>query len=407
MEWYSLLIVLIGLGLIYKFQPEKLNIVVIIIPLVVSALIIFITSLISNNNLMSDEEYRSSLIVKARYYEYWESWVVKECSRQVPCGEDCSTDSQGKRTCHTKYCTEYYDCSYYDHNYEYYQITDELNINHNVSKNEYLKLKSKWNSNPNFIELNRNIKYHYSCGVDGDAYEINWNPIDIHKTETYNWIGSFVNRTRLNKSAFNYQNKITDQIADSIGLYRYPTINYNDNNSQQYILGLDKLKIYNKQQIDSITNLYNHLNGHLGPRNKVHVFVLLFHNKSQDIALTQEAYWEGGNQNELVVCIGLDKNDNNVIKLQWVKSFSWTDNKKTLIDIRENIMEQDTLDFISYHNIIKSAIINDKYHYKNLDKDFEYLDADLSDNSVILIYILVTLINIGFVAFVLNNDNLI
>lgn len=116
---------------------------------------------------------------------------------------------------------------------------------------------------------------------------------------------------------------------------------------------------------------------------------------------------ENGNQNELVICVGLDKNDNNVIKPQWVKSFSWTDNKKTLIDIRENIMESDTLCFKKYHNIISDAIINDKYHYKDLDKDFEYLDADLNDGAIILIYVLVTIINIGFVAFVFNNERLL
>lgn len=389
MEYLSLIFSLVSILILYKLKNE--NIIPFSLIVIFGSLgILFISNLINKYSLTSDQEFNSSIVSNARYYEYWETWVEETCTRQVPCGQTCTT-SNGSTSCTTNYCTETYDCSYCDHNNDYYEAIDEINNSYSIDKIEYDFLRKKWGSDIKFVELNRKINHYGGCGVDGNAYQINWDK-NIHKTETYNWIKNFTNRTRLNKSAFNYNLTISDSEAVSMGLYKYPKIK--NDYKQEYLLGFDKIKHkYNNATVDSIESSFKYLNGSLGVNNKVHVFVLLFMNKPQDISIKQEIHWEGGNQNEIVVCIGLN-NKNNTLKTEWVKSFSWTDNKKTLIDIRENIMELDSIDFFKCNKIISDAIIKDKYHYKNLDKDFDYLDIDLSDNTIILDFILVFLFNL-------------
>lgn len=393
MEWLSVCLALLSTLFIYKVLRDESALICLGIGVLGSSFLVLLVSQIYQSNMMEDEEFRSSIVIEARFYEEWETWVEKTCSRQVVCGEDCSTDSQGKRSCSTRYCTEYYDCSYCDNNPEYWEAYDNRGHSWNISQSEYNFLVQKWSSPKQFVDLNRSILKHYSCGKDGDMYSARWDG-NVFKTESYNWKTSFVNRTKLSKSAFNFK-QIEKPEADSLKLYHYPDIN---GYKQPYILGADKLKL-SPSQLDSVVTLSKHFNGYHGPTNKLHLFILIFDNKSQSIALKQEEYWEGGNQNELVVCIGQDKG-----KILWVKAFSWTDNKKVLVDIREDISELDTLNLFKVFDILHSDV-NQHFKYKNLNKDFEYLDVDLSVSIIIWIWVIVLIFNVLLVVFIINRQS--
>lgn len=334
-------------------------------------------------NLMHDEEYRSSLVIEARHYQYWETWKVETCSRQVACGEDCSTDSQGRTSCSTKYCTEYYDCSYCDGNNEYWQAFDNRGHAWSIPKSDYEYLCNKWSKPKVFNDLNRDINFSNGCGKDGDMYSIRWGG-EVYRTESYNWTASFINRTKLSKTTFKFL-EISDADADSLGLYRYPKIS---NYRQDYILGISYLNLSSSQK-DSIITLSKYFNGFHGPNSKLHTFILLFKNKPQDISLKQQSYWEGGNQNELVVCIGSDDKNH----INWVHPFSWTDNKRVLIDAREDISEIDSLDFKKVYGTLNKSV-NKHFKYKDLDKDFDYLNADLSNTAIFWVWFIVFICNL-------------
>jgi hypothetical protein len=85
----------------------------------------------------------------------------------------------------------------------------------------------------------------------------------------------------------------------------------------------------------------------------------------------QEAYWDGGNDNELVICIGLD---NKTRKIQWTRPFTWSPERSIIPDVREDIM---TYSRFNVDNIAKSVYINVKKEYKRKDfKEFSYITVE-------------------------------
>jgi hypothetical protein len=46
---------------------------------------------------------------------------------------------------------------------------------------------------------------------------------------------------------------------------------------------------------------FNYINGYLGTKKHLSTYTMIFKNKPLSIALKQEIYWQGGNDNELNV----------------------------------------------------------------------------------------------------------
>ncbi len=315
-----------------------------------------------------DTEYWGSMITEARYYEYWSSWVEETCTRTYECGTQ-----DNPRT-----CTETYDCSYCDRNSPYWEVYDDAGNSWKVSEAYYNYLRGKWAAVPRFIDMNRSIHKHWSCGEDGDAYSISWN-YKIASSEAAVTKHSYINRVQASHSAFKLP-YIDKKTARTKGLYEYP--GFTDHYKQKVVLGADS--IYSPKEINTIEQWYQYFNGHYGALNKVKLFVILYYDKPIQISYDQEAYWDGGNQNELVVCMSLDKKTK---KIQWVRPFSWTDRKRVIIDIRDDVSQLGTFRPRAVYDIIERSIGNSTM-YKSFKKDFSYLDVDLTTGSIVIIIIL-------------------
>jgi len=333
---------------------------------------------------VQDKLYQSEIITRARYYESWETWVKKRCSYTT------CTGSGKNRHC----TTHYYDCSYCDYNHEYYTAVTVSGREYGITREKYYELMHRWKSKQQFNELDRNINYHGSCGKDGDMYEVVWNN-DIYTSETATIEKSYENKTQVALSAFNYK-KITPDEAFKLKLYEYPEITnvYN----QEFILGLNTLS-YTTQQLDSIQKLYSFLNGYYGKNNKVHVFILLWNGFDQSIALKQEAYWARGNENEIIINIGVSPGK----KLDWVYAFSWCKNKMIEVDLREDIMELKKLNFQKMYPIITREITQ-HYKYRNLKEDFAYLDIELTTKQLVIAFILSIILTIILIVQFLKHE---
>lgn len=381
MIWYSLLIPLIISGVGYFAFKKQITPLELFIPTIISFIIVLISYFAMKSSTLQDVEYNGYVIVEARYYEAWSTWVDRTCSY-----ESC-TGTGNNRTC----TTIYYDCSYCDENSAYWEVVDSGGNHIGITEEKYNQLKKKWNATPQFVELDRSIDEHGSCGVDGDMYSIKWDN-HIYTSETSTYEKSFTNILKCNHSAFNYP-VITKEEAIKKGLYDYPTLN---GIKQECILGLDSIDIRGKERYKI---KLDYLNGKLGPKNKVRVFTLLFKGKPIDIAFLQEAYWDGGNQNELIVCIGVDKTG----KLNWVKPFSWCDNKRIIVDTREDIMKSKQLDI---NNLYKTYDTNIQkfWHYKSFE-DFNYLSFEPTKGQLIFVYITTLIVSlISFFWCVFNQE---
>ena len=383
MIWSAILIPIVVSLIGYLFFNHKLTIVELLLSILGGVLAIIISYYSIKSVSLTDNEYNGYMIVEARYYEPWETYVHKTCSYTTThsCGKNC-----------TYTVTHYYDCSYCDEHPARYTLLDTGGNEFSISKEEYNSYVKLWNhKTPQFVELNRDIEYYGGCGKDGDMYRVNWNGRIENSVASTTEI-SFTNILKSNHSAFNYPN-ISQEQAKKLSLYEYPTIN---NYYQKSVLGLDSINLQNGKYL---MNYVNYLNGTLGKQYKSKVFLLIFPNKDIDIAFKQEAYWDGGNRNEINVCVGTDKVGN----IKWVKVFSWNKDKLLSVNLREDIVQQKSLNNVSpICNIIDSNI---KTHYKWRDfEDFNYLSFQPTTKQLILIYSITLIISLIILFIGIRND---
>lgn len=388
MELYALIIPVLAAIIVFMLFKKKVVWWELSLPIVVCTLAILITRYTAEKIMVSDTDYRGGMVVEARYYEPWTTWVDKTCSYTT-------TSGSGKNQTTT---THYYDCSYCDEHSARYEVLDNQGNTWTVDKSKYEELKSRWQSAPKFVELNRRIEHHGSlfgggCGIDGDMYRVNWNG-EVKTSEASSWKHSYENKIKAARSAFNYL-EVTKKEAREKGLYDYPPIY--DQYKQEAILGADS--IYKGATLDSIKHLYRYANGAYGPSKRVKIFVLLFYNKPIDIAFLQEAYWIGGNHNEFIVCIGLDKSTK---KIDWVKPFTWADNKRVSVETREEVANLQYFEPTKVYGAIVRSV--NTYFSPKSFKDFHYLSVELPTWAIVLIWVLTLGITIWINYWSIKND---
>lgn len=390
--WLAMLIPFIGCAIAYKLYPKKFVWWELLLPTLACFLFILVTKFTIEKSMLSDTQYRGGLIVEARYYEYWSTWVHKTCSEQYACGT-YTTGSGKNRTTHTRYCTRYYDCSYCDENNAYWEVYDDQGHNWNVSEAEYNRLMKQWNAKPEFVELNRDIERHFGCGQDGDMYRIRWDG-GMLSAESSTWETSYENHVQVSKSNFDLRD-VSEEDARKYGLYDYPKVT---GYKQANILGIDSLNYLQQNYKLGAKKMFEYFNGTYGPKRKLRFYVLLFFDKPIDVAIKQRNYWDGGNKNEVVLCIDVNRNTG---KINWVYPFSWGENKRIQIDLREDVANMETLNFTTLYHIANKA--TEGFVYRDFTQ-FNYLSVDPPTWEVWLVYIITLGITIGVLIFGYKNE---
>lgn len=371
MIWFILLIPIVAiLILLFNFKRQMTwweYVLLFIIPVAVIA----ITKVASVSSQTKDYEVWNAYLTSARYVEAWSTWVVETCSKEV------CTGSGDDRRCHT----EYYDCSYCNDHREYWEAYDNLGNSYRISESQFNYLCSKW-KNKTFKELNRRIKRHGSCGVDGDEYITQYNNVfeDMVPIASRH---NYENKIQASKSVFNFQKVDTVDIRE-LGLYEYPPIdmwNYNP------IIGGNSIAASQRLQ---------KWNGKLGSFKQVHILICVYKNKPFESALMQENYWVGGNKNEFILCIGLD--DEN--KIEWTHVISWTEQEKLKIDVREDVkdMPYDLMKIVDYTaDKVSKQFVRKKF------ADYDYISIKPTGTAIVVAFIITLVLTIGLsVFFVLN-----
>lgn len=379
----SLIIPILATYITWKFFPHKIVPAEVIIPLIASLLIAIISKFAIDKALTNDTEYWSNGIKGVTYYEPYTTWVNKTCSRTYSTG-------YGK---HRRSHTVYYDCSYCDENNASYAKIDDKNGEHSISYDEYVKIKSTWTTHQQFVELNRDIDYSGNCGKDGDAFYTKW---DGRKESAYNIVSehTYENRIQAAHTVFDYKD-FKEGEAKKLGLYDYPSIN---GDQQISILGHEQFKWYTPQLFNRDYRLMSYIDGKYGPLKQCKTFVLLFKNKPLSTAFDQEAYWEGANKNEFILCISMDDNG----KLQWVKSFGWSTNKRVHVDAREEIMNQGKYDFWKISESLDKIILP-SFERKQFT-EFNYITVEPPFKTKVTVVIIIAFLCIAFNIWSVKND---
>ena len=328
--------------------------------------------IISSGN-SDDTEYWSTRFERVEKHEAWDEEV--SCSHSYDCY--CSTDEDGYESCST--CYEHsYDVD--DHPPGYYKV-DNMGNKYSISESEYIRLKNKM-GNSTFKDLHRD--YH---SYDGDMYYTTWNK----KMKDYECITSthtYTNKTQAVPNTFNFPEVDSFDLA-TYELYEYPTASGRSRYYQKNILGHNDRFAEHQLQI---------VNGEIGHKKQVKIFILIFHNKSMEAKNLQEAYWKGGNKNEVVIPINIDDTG----KPTWCLPFSWSEKEGFKVDIRDFVLSQEKLNLSKIIKFSEKSII-ENYERKEF-ADFEYLEVPLTSTQMIWGIVLSIVINLGVSIFIIGNS---
>ena len=367
MEILIFLIPIVTVGILaFKFREKTAwwEYVVVLVP----SILLFFALKYSFVYISSlDKEYLSDLVSKITYYEDWDETVMVTHTRTVSCGK-------GKTRTETYVVPER---RYHPKRYVYETVTGETN---DVSEDEYKLICYKLNMPAVFKDMHRSYR-----SKDGDAYVTSWNRTR-ENSYPVTWTHLYQNKVKASSySIFKYGNMSEEEIKEN-KLFDYPEIKNNDQNP---ILGF--------AATDTDIDAVRYLNGYRGPKNQIHVFILCFDNPSLEVAEMQKAYWQGGNKNEFVVCLGVK--NNTVI---WCNPFSWSDEPMLEVKTRDYFIKHPDINFKDYAEWLDTQI--DKNWHRKEFNDFNYLSIELSIGWYIAILIIILCYNVGISYWVITNE---
>ena len=333
--------------------------------IVPSLLFTFITQLIMVSVNSSDTEYLGSYVNRITYYEPWDEMVRVRHTR---------TDKDGDTEVYYTWEREY-------HSECYTYVDNESNWEYHLSKKEYEVIKKRMGNNSVFRDMNR--KYHR---IDGDAYDIYWDKTIEHLYDITT-PHSYTNKIKASQShtIFKYSD-ISEEDAKELGLYEYPDIKLMNQNP---IIGRN-VTDKDKQRIKYINATY-------GKTHQFRVYMLFYEGKDIEISEQQKAYWQNGNKNEFVVCLGTQKDS-----VVWCNPFSWCDEPKLEVLTRDYFIQNPKVDIDAYGKWLQTQIPT-KWKRKEF-ADFEYIRIGLSRGQYIALIIIMILLNIGISVFLVMND---
>jgi len=372
------LIPILTAGVLWYFFRHKTLWWEFLIPFAASILIGLIFKFAGEYSQTRDTEYWSGIIQTAEHYEDWNERVP--CRHPKYCTRTVSDGKGGTKT-------ETYQCGYYhpydvDYHPEYWQVNDDNGLSCHVSHNVYNKLVNKF-GNKKFVDLGR----HYHSN-DGDKYVASWPKTD-ETIECMVTSHTYENRVQASTDIHNFP-EVTEDEVKMYKLYEYPKIH--SYYKQTNLLG----SIDGSKRFDRKLEL---LNAKLGRKKQVKVFVLLFNTPDREAGMKQEAYWKGGNKNEVVVCIGLDKDKN----VDWCYPFSWTESEIVMVDIRTHIEEaegklnlDESIDYI--YKEVESNFVRKQF------ADFDYITVPPTTSQLVWTLIITLLINVGLSFWLVKNE---
>lgn len=323
--------------------------------------------------MTSDTEYWSETAVEVEYEGAYDEYIHKTCTREYACG----TDSKGN----TEYCTETYDCSYVEHYSPKYRIKSNNNSIY-ITSSEYNRIKSKWGNEKK--TGTHPEAYTYDDGIYS-SYWLNRRELIECMVESHR----YENRVQAAHTIFKFRD-VSAEDKKKYALYDYPKIY--DYYKQECILGPgDKTQeiAEHKMQI---------LNAELGPKKQVKAFILIFRGQPKEAGIMQEAYWEGGNKNEFVLTIGVDKQN----RVQWTYPFTWAQHSIVKVDTREFVLEQSQLNLEKISDFLYEEL--DKKFVRKHFSEFNYLTVEPSTTSIVWSAIVLIIFTILLVYWFVTNE---
>lgn len=305
----------------------------------------------------SRTEYLGSMVRDINYEESWTELV--EVS-------ETKTDSKGNSYTVKRIEERYHKEKYYFHTTRGTKIKTDYGF--------YSFVRDLWKLPCTELSWSGN---HIKGGVRyGSCYEMS----DFDETERENpknWVPiteshSYTNKVQASNSIFKFE-KIDKKQASEMGLLDYPAIYSHD---APCVLSNDILVP------KAVDELFRKFNARYAPEYQMRLYILLFDSsKGISISEHQRAYWQGGNKNEFVVCIGMKSN----VEIEWARAFSWADEQSKEVKTSEWLMKHSNIDWEKFYSWLRWNLMDWK---RKEFKDFDYISISLPLWQILIIFLL-------------------
>jgi hypothetical protein len=359
-------------------------------------LVCLIFALTTGNLQTRDKEWCTQKCSRIEYHEKY----VREWEEYVPptYDEDGNQTGGGYWETHT------------EHHAPHWDKIGENGKSYRMTKKKYELIKRQWLANGQkevYKDLHHSDQRHkwgcpkgQKCNCSdgrGDMFYIQW-PASHHTIQTITWTQTWHNRVKATKeTVFRFPEVSEERAAE---LYQLPSPNKDWETN--CILGNG-----GPTQGEANQELLRQ-NALVGPRSAndyekaCRMWVLIFNESVRDVdARDQEALWKGGNKNEFILCIGVDKE----YKPDWSYVISWTNNNKVKIDVRDYVMDEysgkpiDLVDVVGY----MSKRCTEDFTRKT-EAEWSYLSVVPPMWAIVVCWAVTLLVNGGVTAFVILND---
>lgn len=324
----------------------------------------------------ADIQYLGNYAVAVKHYDHWDEWIDQTCTETIGHGDDATTIT--------------YDCSYReDHPEEWVAVLPD-GQERNIDQPTYISYLRQWNTPMQFIDMKRDY-YH----IDGDAQQYDWNR-QWYNALTFTEPDAYENRLRAARTLYDL-NDVSAADIDFYHLQQYPSLRHTD------CYGLERTDhrpVIGAQVSDSIQRRFQFINGYYGSKYQFRIYVVLFPGQPVSASVEQRNLMEGGNKNELVVCIGTDST---ATRVKWVNTFSWCDNPALEVKLKQTLSAQDTLRLQYLADEVELGLYDGLWHRKKFS-DYNYIKVDLSAMQSVWFLLIVLAVNIGVSLWVVRNE---
>lgn len=251
----------------------------------------------------SDVEWRTERLEQVEYYEDWNETVTYVTV--VPGPNGTSTTQVHTRV---------------DYHAPKWILIGDRGTEVRGDKQDYEKVVRQWGTEK-FVDMRR-----VHAGNDGDKYFAKFpGARDLYDTFALTTTHKYTNKVAASSNVFDYEEVDTDEFP----VIDYPKSGWSISRDHHWLSSGSPLLQDEAQRLAVF-------NSRWGPTKQVRVWVVKMldeNNQGLDLGYAQEAHWQGGNKNELVICYGVDSDDT----VKWGHVFSWTEREDFKVGLRSMI----------------------------------------------------------------------
>lgn len=351
MIWLCLVVPVITCIILYVFFKREVTSLEFVGLIGTSVIFILICKLIIGQMQVTDTEFWNGWVTESQYHESWTEIIVETV-----------IDSDGKSHLQTRTV---------HHPPEYYAFTsnDEKII---INKKTWNHLLNKWGG-----EINRRWSSDPVKNSVKPSLDIHYTPI---VTQHF-----YKNKTQASNSVYKFE-KIED--PEKAGVYEYPVL-------QSYGMIYDPIIGLSTPEAERCLFEWN---SQLGRKCQVHMLICIYQDKPIQTFYDQKNYWQGGNKNEFIVCIGMNEKT-----IDWCEIMSWSDVEDLKTDVSFYVRNMKHLDLIKFINEYLGPQVQERFVRKKFE-DFDFIIVEPPLWAVIITFILTIMFCCGISCWLVTNE---